>query len=69
MAMPYKKDNALCSPTSALEKKRMLSHLGHAGRGTEESFLTDGDKFIVERHWGHTFALASCGSAITIGSW
>ena len=25
MAMPYEKDNALCSPTSALEKKRMLS--------------------------------------------
>jgi hypothetical protein len=28
MAKPYKKDNALCSPTSALKKKRMLSHLG-----------------------------------------
>jgi len=28
MAMPYKKDNTLCSPTSALEKKRMLSRLG-----------------------------------------
>jgi hypothetical protein len=28
MAMPYKKDNALCSPTSALEKKWMLSRLG-----------------------------------------
>ena len=27
-AMPYKKDNTLCSPTSALEKKLMLSHLG-----------------------------------------
>ena len=25
MAIPYKKDKALCSPTSALEKKRMLS--------------------------------------------
>ena len=24
-AIPYKKDKALCSPTSALEKKRMLS--------------------------------------------
>jgi hypothetical protein len=40
MAMTYKKDNALCSPTSALKKKRMLSCLG-AGRGTEESLLTD----------------------------
>jgi len=28
MAMPYKKVNALRSPASALEKKRMLSHLG-----------------------------------------
>jgi hypothetical protein len=27
MAMPYTKDNALCSPTSALEKKQM-GHLG-----------------------------------------
>jgi hypothetical protein len=25
MAIPYKKDRALCSPTSALEKERMLS--------------------------------------------
>jgi hypothetical protein len=28
MAMTYKKDNALCSPPSALEKKQMLSRLG-----------------------------------------
>jgi len=25
MAVPYKKDEALCSPTSALKKKRMVS--------------------------------------------
>jgi len=25
MAIPYEKDKALCSPTSAFEKKRMLS--------------------------------------------
>jgi len=48
MAIPYKKDKALCSPTSALEKKRM-----NAERGAEESFLTDSDKFIVETYWGH----------------
>jgi hypothetical protein len=52
MAMPYKKDSALCSPTSALEKIRMLSRLGEEV-GTEEFSLTDSDKFIVERHWGH----------------
>jgi hypothetical protein len=28
MTMPYKKDNTLCSPTSALEMGRMLSCLG-----------------------------------------
>jgi hypothetical protein len=28
MARPYKKDNALCSPTSALEKKQILNRLG-----------------------------------------
>jgi len=28
MAMPYKKVDALCSPTSALKKKIMLSRLG-----------------------------------------
>ena len=39
MTMPYKEDKALCSPTSALEKKRMLSEV-----------LTDSDKYIVERH-------------------
>jgi hypothetical protein len=27
MAMPYKKENALLSPTSALEEKQMLSRL------------------------------------------
>jgi hypothetical protein len=46
MAMPYKKDNALYSPTSAWEKIRMLSHLGE-GRGTEKISLTDSDKLIV----------------------
>jgi len=26
----------------------------NAERGAEENFLTDSDKFIVERHWGKT---------------
>jgi hypothetical protein len=48
MAMPYKKVDALCSPTSALEK---TMNAEPPGRGTEESFLTDSDsdKDIVER--------------------
>jgi hypothetical protein len=52
MAMPYKKDNALCSPTSALEKIRMLSRLGEEV-GTEGFSLMDSDKFIVA-HWHPT---------------
>jgi len=56
MAIPYKKDKALCSPTSDLEKGTNVE------RGAEESFVTDRDKLIVEtlgpgpesrRHWGH----------------
>jgi hypothetical protein len=39
MAMPYTKDNILCSPTSALENK--LNDAEPPGRGTEESALTD----------------------------
>jgi hypothetical protein len=39
-------DNTLCSPTSALEKKQMLSRLGEELR-IDESFLMDSDKFIV----------------------
>ena len=49
MAMPYKKDNDLCSPTSALEKELMLSRLGEELRSeSEERFLglTDTDKLI-----------------------
>ena len=52
MAMLYKKDNALCSPTSALGKKRMLNRLGEELRNSE-SFLTDSDKFIVETLGSH----------------
>jgi hypothetical protein len=37
MAMPYKKDNALCSPTSAWEKKQILS---------EELRNQDSDKLV-----------------------
>jgi hypothetical protein len=48
--MPYEKDNALCSPTGALENKRVLSRLGEELRN-DESFLTDSDEFIAERHW------------------
>jgi hypothetical protein len=40
MAMPYTKDNALCSPTSALENGMNAEP---PGRGTEESVLTDSD--------------------------
>jgi hypothetical protein len=43
MATPYKKDKALCSPTSALEKNRMLSRLGEKLRYPS---LKDSDKFI-----------------------
>jgi hypothetical protein len=46
MAMPYKKDNTLCSPTSALEKKRMLSRLGEELNW--EIFL-DGQRQIYSR--------------------
>jgi hypothetical protein len=49
MAMTCKKESALYSPTSALEKKRLLSRLGEEVGGTEESFLTDSDKLIVQR--------------------
>ena len=34
MTMPYKKDIALCSPTSAFEKKQMLSRLGEELRNS-----------------------------------
>ena len=57
MAMPYEKDNALCSPTSALEKKRMLCE-----ELRNPSFLTDNDKLIVERHWGHGKTIAATRS-------
>jgi hypothetical protein len=36
MAIPYKKDKALCSPTSALGRKRI-----NVERGAEESYLCD----------------------------
>jgi len=42
MAIPYRKNKAMCSPTSALEKK-----MG------EEPLLMDSNKFIVERYWDH----------------
>ena len=41
MVMAYKKDKALCSPTSALEKKRI-----NVERGAEESFQMDNDTLI-----------------------
>ena len=43
MATPYRKDKALCSPTGALEKKRMLS---------EELILPDGQRLIYSRLGG-----------------
>jgi hypothetical protein len=46
MATPYKKDNGLCSPTSALEVGKEMN-AEPPGRGTEESFLTDSDIFIA----------------------
>ena len=64
MAMPYREDNALCSPTSALEKNRMLSRLGKEVGGTEKISLVDSDILIVERHWGHTQHACTC--ALTI---
>ena len=47
MSMPYEEDEAQCSPTSALEKKRIVGEV-------EESFLMDSDAFIVENHRGST---------------
>jgi hypothetical protein len=49
MDIPYKKDKALCSPTSAFKFK--LERKGtarNAERGAEKSFPTNGDKLIVE---------------------
>jgi hypothetical protein len=46
MAMSYTKDNASCSPTSALENKQMLSHLGEE---LEESGLMDSDTYSYSR--------------------
>jgi hypothetical protein len=47
MAMPYKKDNTLCSPTSALKNNPKDTNAEPPGRGTEEIFLMDSDEFIV----------------------
>jgi hypothetical protein len=50
MAMPYMKDNLnafkLCSPTSALENKQMLGHLGEE---LEESILMDSNTCSYSR--------------------
>jgi hypothetical protein len=40
LTMPYKKDNTLCSPTSALEKERMLSRLGEKLRNISSGCRT-----------------------------
>ena len=50
------KTNALrcCSPTSALENKRMLSK-----EVRNSAWRTDGNKLIVERNWGHGICLRS----------
>jgi len=45
MPRPYKKDNALCSPTSAFGKE---TNAEPPGQGTEDSSLTDSDKYKVE---------------------
>jgi hypothetical protein len=58
MAMPFKKDNTpcQCSPTSALENKWMLSHLGEELR---TRILPDSNKFIVEILGSHFCACAN----------
>jgi hypothetical protein len=62
MAMPYKKDNALCSPTSALEKKQMLSRLGEEVK--ELRTLPDGQE---QSYSGETLGMTMARQKMAAG--